>query len=370
MPAMPKRMAQVMALVLLAVLMLGMSAWGVLALLYWDHATPLLRNALAAAYAGAALILIGAFALRRPRWQALAAFMALFALLLACWSAIEPSNHRDWVPENAVLAYASIDGDRVTLHNIRNFDYRSETDFTPAYYDHTFDLRQLDAVDLFASYWMGPTIAHVFLSFGFADGNHVAISIETRRQRGEGYSSVKGFFRQYELYYVVGDERDLVRLRTNYRRNPTEQVYLYRLRGSADNARRLFLEYAHQLNALKEHAEWYNTLTTNCTSAIWLNSRVNPGRIPYSWKILLSGHVPEYLYEQGRVDTSVPFEELRRRALINPLAQAADGAADFSQRIRAALPGSDEDRRQVGRATIAQRGPLTPKDAVPLSGHQ
>jgi len=333
-----ERVARVIALVLLGLLMLGMSVWGVLALVYWDHANPLLRRGLAVAYAVAALLLITAFALRRRRWTAVAAFVALFVLLVAGWSAIEPSNDRDWVPENAVLAWASIDGDRVTLHNIRNFDYRSETDFTPGYYDRTFDLRQLDEVDLLASYWMGPTIAHVFLSFGFADGNHVAVSIETRRERGEGYSSLRGFFRQYELYYAVGDERDLVRLRTNYRRDPPEQVYLYRVRGSAANARQLFLDYVRELNALRDHAEWYNTLTTNCTSAIWLHSRVNPGHVPYSWKILLSGHVPEYLYEQGKLDTSVPFEELQRRALINPLAASADQAADFSARIRASLP--------------------------------
>jgi Domain of unknown function (DUF4105) len=369
MAAMIKRTAQVTALVLLGVLMLGMSAWGVLALVYWDHAGPLLRHGFAAAYAAVALLLVAAFALRRRRWQAFAAFVVLFALLVACWNAIEPSNHRAWQPENAVLAYASIDGDRITLHNIRNFDYRSETDFTPAYYDRTFDLSQLDAVDLFASYWAGPTIAHVFLSFGFADGRHVAVSIETRRERGEGYSSVQGFFRQYELYYVVGDERDLVRLRTNYRHDPPEQVYLYRLHGSVDNARRLFLEYAHQLNVLKEHAEWYNTLTTNCTSALWLNSRVNPGRVPYSWKILLSGYVPEYLYEQGRLDSSVPFEELRRRALINPLAQAADDAADFSQRIRASSPGAVEVRRQAAPGTIARRAAATREGVVTPSEH-
>jgi hypothetical protein len=314
--------------------MLGVAGWGVLALRYWDHANPPLRNGLAAAYAVVALVLIIALALPRWRWPAVGLFAALFALLVGCWSTIQPSNARDWVTENAVLAYATIDGDRIGLHNIRNFDYRSETDFTPAYYDRTFDLKQLNAVDLFAVYWMSPAIAHVFLSFGFSDGNHVAVSIEARRERGEGYSSAQGFFRQYELYYVVGDERDLVRLRTNYRHDPPEQVYMYRLKGTAENGRRLFLAYLREVNALKEQAQWYNSLTTNCTSNIWLHARVLPGNVPYSWKILLSGYVPEYLYEQGKLDTSVPFEELQRRAQINALAQAADQAADFSQRIR------------------------------------
>ena len=178
----------------------------------------------------------------------------------------------------------------------------------------------------------------MFVSFGFTDGAHVAFSIETRVEKGQIYSSVAGFFRQYTLYYAVGDERDIVRVRTNYRRDPPEQVYMYRLRGSAAAEQQLFLEYLRQINALKQHAAWYNTLTSNCTNSIWLLARLNPGRVPYSWKILLSGHAPEYLYEQGRLDTRMPFEELQRHAYINPLAQPADQAADFSQRIRAGEP--------------------------------
>jgi uncharacterized protein DUF4105 len=336
--AIAPHIAQAAGLVLLGLLMLGVSGWGVLALHYWDHANPTLRDALAVAWALASLTLIVGFALRRWRWRSFVAFTALFALLLIAWSAIAPSNDREWEPENAVLAYATIDGDRVTVHNIRNFDYRSETDFTRAYYDRTFDLRQLDAVDLFSVYWAGPSIAHVFLSFGFTDGAHLAFSIETRREKGQSYSSVAGFFRQYTLYYAVGDERDIVRLRTNYRHDPPEEVYSYRLRGSVAAGRGVFLEYLQQVNRLKQRAEWYNTLTSNCTNSIWLMARINPEHVPYSWKILLSGHLPEYLYERGRLDTSVPFAELRRRAYINRLAQAADQAADFSQRIRAGQP--------------------------------
>ncbi len=336
--ALARRIAKGTGLVLLGLLMLGVSGWGLLALRYWDHASSTLRTVLTASWALTSLALMIGFALRRWRWRSFVALAALFALLLAAWSALTPSNEREWEPENAVLAYATIDGERVTLHNIRNFDYRTETDFTPGYYDRSFDLRQLNEVDLFAVYWMGPSIAHVFLSFGFADGAHVAFSIETRREKGQSYSSVQGFFRQYTLYYAVGDERDIVRVRTNYRHDPPEHVYLYRLRGSAAAGRRVFLEYLQQINALKQRAEWYNTLTSNCTNSIWFLTRLNPGHVPYSWKVLLSGHLPEYLYEKGRLDTSMPFEELTRRAYINPLAQAADQAADFSQRIRADRP--------------------------------
>jgi len=323
---------------LLVVVLLITTGWGVLALLYWDHANLTLRKCLAAAYGISSLILIVGFVLPRWRWRALAAFAALFAILLVSWESLQPSNNRDWVPENAVLAYATFDGDVVTLHNVRNLVYRSETNFTPAYYDLTEDLRTLNAVDIIAVYWMGPAIAHVFVSFGFADGKHVAISIEARKERGEGYSSVLGFFRQYELYYVVADERDVVRLRTNYRHDPPEQVYIYRLVGDPANGRRVFVDYLRELNSLKEHAAWYNSLTSNCTSNIWLHSRVNPGHLSYSWKILLSGYVPEYLYESGRLDTRVPFGELTRRAHVNDRAHAADKDPDFSQRIRAEEP--------------------------------
>ncbi len=322
----------------MVVFLLGTAAWGVLALYYFDHLSLALRSGLAAAFGLASLIALAGFALPRWRWRAFTFYLLLFAVLLVSWSALAPSNDRDWQPEVAVLPHATIDGDRVTLHNIRNFDYRTETDFTPAYYDKTFDLRQLEGVDLVASYWMGPAIAHIFLSFGFESGDHLAISIETRKERGEGYSTVQGFFRQYEVYYVVADERDLIRVRTNYRKDPPEDVYVYRLHGAAEDGRRLFLQYLSEINALKDRPEWYNTLTTNCTTAIWMHSRINPDHPPLSWKILVSGYTPEYLYEVGKLDNSLPFTELRRRAHVNARAQAADKAADFSRRIRAGPP--------------------------------
>jgi hypothetical protein len=268
--------------------------------------------------------------------------LPVFALALVAigvwWSGLTPSNEGDWQPEVARLAYATINGDIVTVHNIRNFDYRTETDFTPAYYDRTYNLKKLDSGDLVAVYWMGPAIAHLFLSFGFGD-DRLAISIEARKVKGAGYSSAKGFFRQYELYYVVADERDVVRVRTNYRKDPPEDVYIYPLRVPPENIRRVFLEYMRKMNALRERPEFYNTLTTNCTTAILMNTRVNPESLPLSWKVLMSGYTPAYVYESGRMDRSLPFEELQRRSLVNAAAQAADQAPDFSRRIRAGLPG-------------------------------
>jgi len=319
---------------LLGLLLVGTGAWGALALTYSGPRDEALRTALAAGWALASLAASVAVAMPRWRRRALGAYVALFAVLLAWWLGIEPSNQRDWQRDVAVLPYADIDGDLVTVHNIRDFDYRSETDYTPAYYDKRFDLRKLQGVDLVASYWMGPAIAHTFLSFAFEGGEHLAISIETRKEAGEGYSTIKGFFRQYELYYVVADERDVIRLRTNFRRDPPEDVYVYRVRGPAENARRVFLEYVKNMNSLNARPEFYNTLTSNCTIDIWANTLVNVEHLPFSWKILASGYVPQYLYEAGRLDTSVPFDELKRRAHVNARAQAAGAAADFSHRIR------------------------------------
>jgi len=313
----------------------AITAWGTLAI-YYSNLPSIAREACSLLYA---LTSVGVLVWVRPCRRAVAVFLAGFGVVLLGWLSIPARNDRIWQPEVAVLPFATFEGDLVTVHNIRNFDYRTETDFTPAYYDKTFDLRQLDAVDLIAVYWMGPDIAHTFLSFGFGKKDHLAVSIETRKEQGEGYSTIKGFFKQYELYYVVADERDVIRVRTNYRKDPPEEVYLFSLHGPSGNGRRLFLEYMEEINALKERPEFYNTLTTNCTTTIWFNSRVNPGHLPFSWKLLLSGHVPQYLYEASLLDTSLPFQELMTHSLINARAKAADQDPDFSQRIREGLPG-------------------------------
>ena len=328
------RIAAALGLALLGLLTAASAVWGTLALTYSGPPDDTLRYSLAAAFAAASLAALISLVFRRWRWRALAVYLVLFAVLLAWWRGIEPSNDRDWQTDVAVLPYAEIAGDVVTVHNIRNFDYRSEIDYTPAYYDKRFDLTRLEGVDLVSVYWMGPAIAHTFVSFAFAGGDHLAISIETRKEKGEGYSTIKGFFRQYELYYVVADERDVIRLRTNYRRDPPEDVYIYRLQGPLENGRRLFIEYIKKMNALKARPEFYNTLTTNCTTDIWYNTLVNAEHLPFSWKILASGYVPDYLYQAGRLDTRLPFAELQRRAHINARAQAADTATDFSRRIR------------------------------------
>jgi hypothetical protein len=317
----------------LGLLVLGTAAWATLAIYYSNLPGSLWRAGAAVVFGVGTLAL---FALVRPWRRALQGYIVLLAAVMAWWWAIPASNDRDWQPDVAVLLSATIEGDRVSLHNIRNNEYRTESDFTPRYYDKTFDLRTLDAVDLIAVYWMGDAIAHTMLSFGFG-GEYVTFSIETRKERGEGYSAIEGFFKQYELIYVAGDERDLIRVRTNVRR-PPEDVYLYQTRIRPQRARDLFLEYLNEINRLNREPAWYNTLTTNCTTDVMRNLRLAGGTVPRSWKILLSGYLPEYIYERGGLNTSLPFPELRRRSLINARARAADQDPAFSRRIREGLP--------------------------------
>jgi hypothetical protein len=326
------RVARGVGWTLVGLVVAGMTAWGTAAL-HYAPLPPALRTALTVLFPAATAL---AFAVLPRRRRTLAGFLAAFAVLVVWWCRIPPSNDRDWQVEVSRTPWATFDGDLVTVHDIRNFAYRTETDFTPRWYDRTFDLAQLDEGDLVASYWAGPTIAHLFVSFGFG-GRYLAVSIETRKERGEGYSTVAGFFKQYELVYVAADERDLIGVRTTYRQ-PNEDVYVFRTRIPRENLRRLFLDYVTTMNRLHARPAWYNTLTTNCTTGILLHSRVNPGHPPWSWKVLLSGYAPEYVYDLGKLDTGLPFEELKRRSRVNDRARAADGADDFSERIRVGLP--------------------------------
>ncbi len=210
--------------ILLGLVVIGLAFWGSPAIWYTEPVQhDGLRLGLAIGFAFLGLVAVIACFLGRMAW--LMPFGAAVLIVFGWWSSIDPSNDREWQPDVARLASAEINGDIVTIRDIRNFAYRSETDFTPRWYDKTVDLRKLDSLDLIAVYWMGDAIAHTIVSFGFA-GEHIAISIEIRKERRESYSTIAGFFRQYELYYVVGDERDVIGLRTTYRTPPGGRLSL------------------------------------------------------------------------------------------------------------------------------------------------
>jgi len=326
-------------------------AWATLAIYYSNLPWAWLRLALAVAFAA-----FGIWALWLARQRRIyLAFAGVFLGVLVWWILIPPSHDRQWQLKVAVMPRAIIDGDRVRITDVRNFEYRSKDDFTVRYEEREVSVSHLSAVDFFVSYWRVGPVAHTFVSFVFDHAPPLSVSIETRPELGEGYAPIASMFKQFELIYVVGDERDLVRVRTNYR---DEEVFLCRIRISPENARRLFLVYLDRINQLADRAEWYHLLTNSCTVNIvrYANAAGRGGG--FDFRHLVNGFIDHYLYRSGRLDTDLPFDELRRLSRINEAAQAAGADPDFSGRIRESLPTvhrSGAQLRQPGEAPKPQR---------------
>jgi hypothetical protein len=282
-----------------------------------------------------ALGFLAAFVFLPRRGRTAVALLAAFAVVLGWWSSIPASNDRDWLPEYGRAPTADIDGDRVTVHDIRDFDYRTESDFTVRYHDKTYDLKDIESIDLIKSQWAGPDIVHTMLSFGFRGGEYLAVSAETRRERGEPQGAVRGLFKQYELTYILGDESDLVRLRTTFRK---EDVYLYRMRASPADARVVFLEVLDKANSLARHPEFYNTLLDNCTlSLIPHFDKVRRTPRHCDIRAFLNGRIDEAGLERGSLLPDLPVEEARKICHVNPFVREHPEADGFSRRIRTHL---------------------------------
>jgi hypothetical protein len=308
-------------------------AWTTLAIYYSNLPWPGLRLGLAVAFAA---FTIWAFWLsRRPRMPVAA--YALTLGVIGWWLAIAPSHDRNWRPEVAVMPRAFIDGDRVHITGVRNFDYRSRNDYTVHYEEREIDLSHLTGLDFYVSYWSEGPVGHTFVSFIFDNAPPLTISIETRPEVGRGFEPIASMFKQFELIYVVGEERDLVGVRAIHRR---ESVFLYHLNTSPDDARRLLAIYLARINELADRPEFYHLLTNSCTINIIRYANAAGRKGGFDIRHLLNGLIDSYLYHSGRVDTTLPFDELRRRSQINAAAEAADGAPEpeFSQRIRVSLP--------------------------------
>jgi hypothetical protein len=253
---------------------------------------------------------------------------------------VRPSLNRDWTPDQAVLARANISGDQVAITNIRNISYRNTTDYDVRYYDKTFDLRKLESVwyvvEPFSGHGFGA--AHTLISFGFEDGDYVAISAEIRKEKGESFSAVKGLFRQYEIVYVIADERDVIKLRTNYRH---DKVYLYPVKTSRESMRKLFVSMLARANKLATEPEFYNTLANTCTTSIVGHvNEIASAKVPRSLKVLMPAHSDELAYKLGLLDSVGPngaaltLEQMRNRYLINERAEIFKDDPKFSEKIR------------------------------------
>lgn len=326
---------------------LAIGVWGTLALLYClpHWVIPLVVEFWVAAAVGAVVLLW-----RRRTLQAFCVFAAACLAFAVWWGSLRPSDTRLWADDVALHLDSRIEGDRVTLYSVRNFTWRSQTDYDVRWETRDYDLRNLTSVDVICSYWMGPAIAHTLVSFGFAGGEQLVFSIEIRKERGEEFSAIGGFFKQFEATLIAADERDILRVRTNVR---GEDVYLYRVVMPPEAMRSLFMAYLDEARSLRERPQWYNTLTANCTTIVWeMAKRMDPS-LTLDWRLLVSGYLPNYLYEHQRLTTGYDFETLRSRGRVTDRAKGAVG--DFSRAIRAGVPGSAQAPEIVEPATIDQK---------------
>ena len=279
-----------------------------------------------------ALCLPGTFLLSHSFLRGMLLCVGIFAMILIWWQSIEPTNDKDWAVEVAKISHGEIEDETLTMHHVRNFDYLKDGTQVPRWETRTYDLDRLAGLDIFLSYWASDHIAHTILSWDFGAGEHLAISIETRKDKTQQYSSIKGFFKEFGLSYVAATEADLIRLRTNFRR---ERVYLYRLLATREQARKLLEEYLKEMNQLVNEPRFYNALTRNCTTTIQIHANASRSDAPppLDWKLIMSGHVDELLYDRGAITQAQPFKELRQQSRIDLAAQNYNGE-DFSRFIR------------------------------------
>jgi hypothetical protein len=326
----PGRLLRATRFLLLALVV----AWGSLALYFSPLPWVELRIALGVAFAA-----FGIWALwltRRPRMRWV--FAALYLAVLVGWSFIKPSHDREWRPDVAVMPRATIDGDRVRITGVRNFDYRSRDDFTVRYEEREFSLENLVALDFFISYWMPGPVGHTFVSFVFDNAPPLNISIETRPEVGEGFDPLASLFKKYELIYVVGEERDIVGVRTNFR---DEDVYFYRLRVPAASARKLLQVYLERINELADQPEFYHLLSNSCTINIVRYANLVGRQGDFDLRHYLNGWVDQYFYDTRLLNTQFPFAELRRRSRIDAAVKSSADVEEFAERIRESVPGMD-----------------------------
>ncbi len=329
-----RRAARVFSTTILLLAVTGATIWAALALWYRFPA-PEPFNGVVAGLVGLFGLFTVAALFSRLRLPMLVAYAIAFGALLLWWNSIKPPAQGDWAPEVARQVTGTIDGDTLTLTDLRDFEWHSATDFTPRWATRTYDLSKLRTLDLFMSYWAGPEMAHVILSFGFEGGDYLAWSIEVRRGVAGKFSPIGDLFKSNPLVIVAADERDVVGVRSNFRK---EDVQLYRLRVPPQAAKVLLLEYVEDSNELAAKPRFYNSLTTNCTTTIFKMIRAVGDALPFDWRLIVNGYLPDYVYDRGALTDGLSLEALRAASHIDARAQAAGLSPDFSRLIRVGVP--------------------------------
>ena len=341
-----QRSLWILAWILVTVGIVAVAAWGAYALLLHLPKAQQLGAIVAAIWVMAWFVLWLYAVYHKRLLPIFAGGLLLWLGIWMWWQTILPQAQRQWAPEVAHLVEIVADKDRldvVHLQQLRNFTWYSTETFTPHWESRTYNLQQLQSVDVGLSYWMGPAIAHTLVSFGFEDGRHVVFSVEIRKENHEEFDPLAGFFKQYEMALVASDERDILAVRTNIR---DEQVHLYRVKMPPNSMRALFLSYAHQAAQLAHAPRFYHTIFANCTTVIWQLARRLGHPLPLDWRLLASGYLPEYLRDTKALMSMQPLNVLRNTGDITARAQMwqpAEGMSDeqasidFSQYIRAGM---------------------------------
>jgi hypothetical protein len=329
-----RRVGRISLAIILALAVAILTPWAALALWYRLPVAEVGRAVACALFVLFGLAIVIAL-FSRFHIRAVVLFVAAFAAILVWWNTIKPLDHADWAPDVARQVTGTRDGDLLTLKDVRDFEWRSDTDFTERWTTRTYDLSALQGVDLFMSYWSGPKIAHVILSFGFSGGDYLAWSIEVRRRGAGEFSPIGDLFKSNPLVIVAADERDVVGVRSNIR---GEDVQIYRLKASPDVARALLLEYVSDANTLSTTPEFYNSITTNCTTTIVKMMRAVGDVVPFDWRLIVNGYLPDYAYARGALDTRLPMSTLRELAHIDDRARKSGLSPDFSSLIRVGVP--------------------------------
>lgn len=329
-----RSIARISLAIILSLAIAILTAWAGFAMWYRLPAAEPVRAVASALFILFGLAIVVAL-FSRFRIRAFVLFLAAFTAVLVWWSTIKPLGETDWAPDVARQVTGTRDGNLLTLKDVRDFQWRSDTDFTERWTTRTYDLSNLQTVDLFMSYWAGPNMAHVIMSFGFSGGEYLAWSIEVRRRVGGEFSPIADLFKSNPLVIVAAEERDVVGVRSNVR---GEDVQIYRLKASPDAGRALLLEYLSDANALSTTPEFYNSITTNCTTTIVKMMRAVGDAVPFDWRLIVNGYLPDYAYDRGALDTRVPLSTLRELSHIDDRARKSGLSPDFSRLIRVGVP--------------------------------